>query len=98
MIFSDVVEAIKQFSSVSRIFRGGSKTKKRASPYKGFRKLRSGARTNKDTNTLSLLDILLREERREEIYQNYLVTKQHEKEGRLDFSSDIDQLMTSLEE
>jgi hypothetical protein len=46
----------------------------------------------------SLLDQLLREERREEIYQNYLVTKQHEKEGRLDFSSDIDQLMTSLEE
>jgi hypothetical protein len=46
----------------------------------------------------SLLDQLLREERREEIYQNYLVTKQHEKEGRLHFSSDIDQLMTSLEE
>ena len=43
----------------------------------------------------SLLDQLLREERREEIYQNYLVTKQHEKEGRLHFSSDIDQLMTS---
>ena len=46
----------------------------------------------------SLLDQLLREERREEIYQNYLVTKQHEKDGRLHFSSDIDQLMTSLEE
>ena len=46
----------------------------------------------------SLLDQLLCEERREEIYQNYLVTKQHEKEGRLHFSSDIDQLMTSLEE
>ena len=46
----------------------------------------------------SLLDQLLREERREEIYQNYLVTKQHEKEGRLHFSSDINQLMISLEE
>ena len=45
----------------------------------------------------SLLDQLLREERREEIYQNYLVTKQHEKEETLHFSSDINQLMISLE-
>jgi len=46
----------------------------------------------------SLLEQFLREERREEIYQSYLVSKQNEKEGKLHFSSDIDQLMQSLQE
>ena len=46
----------------------------------------------------SLLEQFLREERREEIYQNYLVSKQNEKEGKLQFSSDIDQLMQSLQD
>jgi len=46
----------------------------------------------------SLLEQFLREERREEIYQSYLVSKQNEKEGKLRFSSDIDQLMQSLQE
>ena len=46
----------------------------------------------------SLLEQFLREERREEIYQNYLVSKQNAKEGKLQFSSDIDQLMQSLQD
>lgn len=46
----------------------------------------------------SLLEQFLREEQREEIYRNYLVAKQNEKEGKLRFSSDIDQLMQFLEE
>jgi hypothetical protein len=46
----------------------------------------------------SLLEQFLREERREEIYQNYLLSKKHEKEGKLRFSSDIDELMQSLED
>ena len=46
----------------------------------------------------SLIEQFLREERREEIYQSYLVSKQNEKEGKLRFSSDIDQLMQSLQE
>jgi len=44
-----------------------------------------------------LLEQFLREERREEIYQSYLVSKQNEKEGKLQFSSNIDQLMQSLQ-
>ena len=46
----------------------------------------------------SLLEQFLREERREEIYQNCLVSKQNEKKGKLQFSSDIDQLMQSLQD
>ncbi len=46
----------------------------------------------------SLLEQFLREEQRDEIYQNYLLAKQNEKEGKLKFSSDIDQLMQFLEE
>ena len=46
----------------------------------------------------SLLGQYLREERRDEIYQNYLRSKQEEKEGKLQFSSDIDQLLESLED
>ena len=39
-----------KFWLVSRIFRAGSKTKKRDLRYKSFRKPKSGARINKDTN------------------------------------------------
>jgi hypothetical protein len=46
----------------------------------------------------SLLAQFLREERREEIYQNFLVSKQNEKAGKLIFSSDVDELMQSLED
>jgi hypothetical protein len=46
----------------------------------------------------SLLAQFLREERRDEIYQNYVVSKQREREGKLKFSSDIDELMQSLED
>ena len=45
-----------------------------------------------------LLEQFLREEKREEIYQNSLVSNQNEKEGKLQFSSDIDQLMESLQD
>lgn len=43
-----------------------------------------------------LLEQFLREARREEIHQNYLAAKQHEKEGRLEFSSDIEELIKLL--
>jgi len=46
----------------------------------------------------SLLEQFLREDQRDAIYQNYLLAKQNEKEGKLKFSSDIDQLMQLLEE
>jgi hypothetical protein len=46
----------------------------------------------------SLLEQFLREERREEIYRNYLSAKQNEQEGKLIFSSDIDKLTRSLED
>ncbi len=46
----------------------------------------------------SLLTQYLREERRDEIYQNYLIAKQAEKEGKLKFTSDIDELINSLED
>ncbi|WP_330949682.1 MULTISPECIES: hypothetical protein [Planktothrix] len=42
------------------------------------------------------MEQFLREEQRDEIYQNYLLAKQNEKEGKLKFSSDIDQLMQFL--
>lgn len=45
-----------------------------------------------------LLEQFLREERRAEIHQSYLISKQNEKEGTLQFSSDIDQLMQSLQD
>ncbi len=46
----------------------------------------------------TLLAQYLREEKREEIYQNYIEAKQQEKEGKLYFTSDIDELMESLED
>ena len=45
-----------------------------------------------------LLEQFLREEQRDKIYQYYLVAKQNEKEGKLKFSSDTDELMQFLEE
>lgn len=46
----------------------------------------------------SLIDHYLIEGKREEIYQNYLVCQQREKEGKLNYSSDINKLMNSLEQ
>ncbi len=46
----------------------------------------------------SLIEHYLIEEKRENIYQNYLVSKQKESEGKLTFSSDINELMESLED
>lgn len=44
-----------------------------------------------------LIEQYLIEEKREEIYQNYLASQEKEKAGKLNFSSNIDQLMESLE-
>ncbi len=46
----------------------------------------------------SLLTQYLREERRDDIYQNYLIAKQAEKEGKLKLTSNVDELMNSLED
>lgn len=46
----------------------------------------------------SLLAQYLREERREEIYHNYLDSQEEEKSGNLKFSSDMDELMQFLED
>ena len=45
-----------------------------------------------------LVEQYLREEKREETYQNYLSSKQREQEGTLKFSDNIDELMDSLED
>jgi alpha-ketoglutarate-dependent taurine dioxygenase len=45
-----------------------------------------------------LLVQYLREERREEIYQNYLASKEEENAGNLKFSSNIDELIQFLED
>lgn len=45
----------------------------------------------------SLVEKYLIEERREEFYQNHLLSQQRQKEGKLNFSSDINELMESLE-
>ena len=45
-----------------------------------------------------LIEQYLREEKREEIYQNYLNSKQAEKEEKLKFSENINDLMDSLED
>ncbi|WP_330203302.1 hypothetical protein [Cyanobacterium sp. Dongsha4] len=45
----------------------------------------------------SLVEKYLVEEKREEIYQHYVISQQRQKEGKLTFSSDIDELMRSLE-
>lgn len=45
----------------------------------------------------SLVEKYLVEEKREEIYQHYVISQQRQKEGKLTFSSDIDELMKSLE-
>lgn len=45
-----------------------------------------------------LLEQYLREERRDEIYKNYQKSRVAQERGELSFSSDINELMTSLEE
>ncbi|MGB5633715.1 MAG: hypothetical protein WBM44_09200 [Waterburya sp.] len=44
-----------------------------------------------------LLNKYLREERREEIYQNFKSAQDEQKKGRLNFSSDIDELKQMLD-
>lgn len=45
----------------------------------------------------SLIEHYLIEEKREEIYQNYLISQEKKEEGKLNFSSDVDELMDTLE-
>lgn len=45
----------------------------------------------------SLVEHYLIEEKREEIYTNYLLSKKREKEGKLKFYFDINELINSLE-
>lgn len=45
----------------------------------------------------SLVEHYLIEEKRAEIYQNYLISKEKEQEDKLNFSSDVDELMDTLE-
>jgi hypothetical protein len=68
MIFSDVVETIKNLSFEEK----------------------------QELHTL--LAQYIREERRNEIYQNYLDSKQEVEKGKLEFSSDINRLKELLEE
>lgn len=44
----------------------------------------------------SLVEHYLIEEKRAEIYANYLVSQKREKEGKLNFSSDVNKLIKSL--
>jgi len=54
--------------------------------------------SNEEKNEIkSLIEHYLIEDKREEIYHNYLISKENHKEGKLNFSSDIDELMESLE-
>ena len=46
----------------------------------------------------NLVEKYLIEEKREEIYHNYLDAKQKEKEGKLRFSTNVDELIDSLED
>jgi hypothetical protein len=45
----------------------------------------------------SLVEHYLIEEKRAEIYQNYLISKEKKQEDKLNFSSDVDELMNTLE-
>lgn len=45
-----------------------------------------------------LIESYLIEEKREEIYQNYLLSQNRQKQGKLNFSSNVNELMNSLEE
>lgn len=45
----------------------------------------------------SLIEHYLIEEKREEIYQNYLISQEKKEKGKLNFSSDVDELMDTLE-
>jgi len=54
--------------------------------------------TDEKEEIKSLIEHYLIEEKREEIYQNYLLSQQRQKEDKLNFSSDINELINSLEE
>ena len=45
----------------------------------------------------SLVEKYKKKKKREEVYQHYLISQNRQKEGKLTFSSDIDELMESLE-
>ena len=54
--------------------------------------------TEEKEEVRSLLDRYLREERRAEIYRNFKVTQEEGRQGKLNFSSDINELKEMLDE
>ena len=68
------------------------------SPEEFILALKNIIRANQKISSFNLSQFLLNQFKREEIYQNYLINKQNEKDGRLKFSSDIDELMQFLED
>jgi DNA-binding phage protein len=58
--------------------------------------LKNIIRANQKISSFNLSQFLLAQFKREEIYQKYMKSKQNEKDGRLKFSSDIDELMGFL--
>ena len=58
--------------------------------------LKNIIRANQKITSFSLSQFLLVQFKREEIYQKYMKSKQNKKDGRLKFSSDIDELIGFL--
>jgi hypothetical protein len=66
------------------------------SPEEFLLALKNIIRANQKITSFNLSQFLLVQFKSEEIYQNYLISKQNEKDGKLKFSSDIDELMRFL--
>ncbi len=66
------------------------------SPEEFLLALKNIIRANQTITSFNLSQFLLVQFKSEEIYQNYLISKQNEKDGKLKFSSDIDELMRFL--
>ena len=66
------------------------------SPEEFFLALKNIIRANQKISSFNLSQFLLGKFKREEIYQKYMASKQNEKDGKLKFSSDIDELMRFL--
>ena len=66
------------------------------SPEEFLLALKNIIRANQKITSFNLSQFLLRQFKREEIYQKDMTSKQNEKDGKLKFSSDIDELMRFL--
>ena len=66
------------------------------SPEEFLLALKNIIRANQKITSFNLSQFLLVQFKSEEIYQKYLISKQNEKDGKLKFSSDIDELMRFL--